>query len=73
MFFPRIDDGHWDSIHSSLTAVHCFDNGFMGKQPVAWKYCAEHWLKELQESMDMCSGRQDITENTVENGVECHK
>ena len=35
----------------------------MGKQPVAWReYCAEHWLKELQESMDMCTGHLDITE-----------
>ena len=22
---------------SSLTVVHCFDNGYVGKQPVAWK------------------------------------
>ena len=28
-----------------------------------WKeYCAEYWLKELQESMDRCTGRCDITE-----------
>ena len=26
-----------------LTAVHCFDNGYVGKQPAAWKeYCAEY-------------------------------
>ena len=31
-----------------------------GKRPVAWKeYCAEYWLKELQESIDT---RRDITE-----------
>ena len=31
-------------------------------QPVAWKeYCAKYWLKELQESMDRCTGRRDIT------------
>ena len=24
-------------IHSSLTAVHCFDDGCVEKQPVAWK------------------------------------
>ena len=35
----------------------------MVNQPVAWKeYCAEYWLKELQESTDMCTGRRDITE-----------
>ena len=40
-----------------------FDNGYVGKQTVAWKeYCAEYWLKELQESMDRCTGRRDITE-----------
>ena len=63
IFFPRIDDSHCDRIHPSLTAVRCFDNGYMGKQPVAWKeYCAEYWLKELQGSMDRCSNRRDITE-----------
>ena len=24
-------------------------------------YCEEYWLKELQESMDRCTGRRDIT------------
>ena len=43
IFFPRIAD-----IHSSLTAVHCFEDGYVGKQPVAWEeWCAEYWLKEL--------------------------
>ena len=41
IFFPRIDDNHCDRNHSSLAAVRCFDNGYLGKQPVAWKeYCA---------------------------------
>ena len=63
IFFPRIDDSHCDRIHSSSTAVRCFDNGHVGKQPVAWKeYCAECWLKEFQESMDRCTGRRDIPE-----------
>ena len=58
---PRIDDSHCDRIHSSLTVVRCFDNSYVGKQPVAWKeYCAEYWLKELQKSMDMCTGCHDI-------------
>ena len=44
-------------------AVHCFDSGYVGKQLVAWKeYCAEYWLKELQESMGRWIGRHDITE-----------
>ena len=70
IFFPRIDDSHCDMIHSSLTAVRCFDNGYVGKQSVAWKeYPAEYWLKGLQESMDRCSGHRDITEillNTIQ-------
>ena len=37
IFFLRLDDSHYDRIHSSLTTVQCFDNGFMRKQPVAWK------------------------------------
>ena len=46
-----------------LTTVPCFDSGYVGKQPVAWKeYCEEYWLKEVQESMDRCTGRCDITE-----------
>ena len=44
-------------IYSSLTALHCFDSGYVGKQPVTWKeYCMENWLKEVQESMDICTG-----------------
>ena len=46
-----------------VPAVRCFDSGYVGKQPVAWnEYCAEYWLKELQESMDMCTGLCEITE-----------
>ena len=44
-------------------SVCSFDSDYVGKQRVAWKeYCAEYWLKELQESMDRCNGRLDITE-----------
>ena len=29
----------------SLLAVRCFDNGYVGRQPVAWEeYCVEYWL-----------------------------
>ena len=52
-----------------------FDNGYVGKQSVALKeYCAEYWLKGLQESMDRSTGPRDITEmmlkttlNTIES------
>ena len=70
MFFSRIGDSHCDRIHSSLTAVCCFDNEYVGKQPVAWKeYCAEDWLKELQESMDRCTGNHDITERLLKTAL----
>ena len=46
IFFPRIDHCHWDRINSSFTAVHCFDNGYVGKEPVA---CAEYWFNPLPD------------------------
>ena len=40
----RIDGRLCDRIHCSLLAVHCFNDGYMGRQLVAWKqYCAEYW------------------------------
>ena len=63
IFLLRTDDSHCDRIHSSLPAVHCFDNGYVGKQPLAWReYCAEYWLRECQEYIDSCTGHCDITE-----------
>ena len=54
---------HCNSSHSSPTHVHCFDNGYVKKQSVAWrKHCEQYWLKELLEGMDRCSGCCDITE-----------
>ena len=35
IFFLRIDDGHCNRVHTSLTAVRCFDNGYVGKQLMA--------------------------------------
>ena len=56
IFFPRIGDSHFNRIHTSLTAVHCFNNDYVGKQPWTWKeYCAEYWLKQLQESLNRCT------------------
>ena len=41
---------------------------------MAWnKYCVEYWLKELQESMDRCTGHCHITEillKTVLNTIQ---
>ena len=34
-----------------LTAVRCFDNHYVGQQPVAWKgYCAQYWLKNSRKA-----------------------
>ena len=60
ILFPVIDDSHCNRIHSTLIFVRNFDNGYVGKQPLAWKeYCAEYRLKELQESMDRWIGRRN--------------
>ena len=63
IFFQRIGCSPCYRIHSSPTAVHCFDHSRVGNQSVALKgYCAENWLEELQESMDRCTGCCDIIE-----------
>ena len=69
-FFPRTDDSHCNRIHSFLTTVRYFNNGYVGKQPVALKeYCAEYWLKKLQESMDRCTGHRDINEIVLKTAL----
>ena len=53
-------------VHSSLTAVHCFDNRYVGKQPVAWKeLCVKYWLKEPQESMVRRTGHHNISNSII--------
>ena len=37
IFFTRIGDSHCNRIHSFLSAVCFFDNGYVGKQPLAGK------------------------------------
>ena len=54
---------YFNRIHSSLFAVGCLNNGYVEKQPVAWKeYCMKYWFKELKKSMDRCSYCRNITE-----------
>ena len=68
IFFPRIDESHCDWIHSSLTAIHCFDDDYVGEQPMAWeKYCAEYSLKVLKESIDRCTGCRHMAEMVLIN------
>ena len=63
IFFSRIDEIHCDRIHSPLTAVRYFYDGYVGQQPMdCEEYCAEYWLKVLQESMDRCTGRPHMIE-----------
>ena len=70
IFFLRIDDSHSDRIHSFLTAVYCFENGYVGKQQVAWKeYCVEYWLKELKESMERCTGCHNIHKTLLKTSL----
>ena len=63
-----------DGFHSFLIVVICFDKGYVGKQPLACKkYCALHFVKELQESMDRCTGRCNITEILLKTAVNTKK
>ena len=50
------------NIETKMTNVSSLfsNDGYVGKQPVIWEqYCANHWLKELQESMGKCTGRHE--------------
>ena len=50
VFYPRTDDSHCNGIRSSLFASHCFENGYVRNQPVAWnEYWAEFLWKAFQE------------------------
>ena len=35
IFFPRIDDSHCHWVHSPLTVIHYFDDGYVGMHPLA--------------------------------------
>ena len=51
--FPRIDDSHCDRIHF-LTAVHCFGNGYVGKQSVrstGKKSSRKAWMGALADAI----------------------
>ena len=70
-FFLRIDDCHCDRIHSFLIDVHCFHNGYVRKQPMAWKeYCAEHWLKKNFRTAWIVALATAIQLNNVENSIK---
>ena len=44
IYFPQTDDSDCDGIQSSLTSVHCFDDAYVGEQPVA---CKEYFALEV--------------------------
>ena len=51
IFFLRIDDSHCCKICCFPIPVHCFEDGYVGKQPVPWKvYSAENWLKNTKKT-----------------------
>ena len=59
------DDYHFDRICSFLTADCYINNGYEGKQSLAWREnCAEYWLKRnsRQASENGCTGFHNITE-----------
>ena len=60
-FFQRIDDGHCDRLHAYLSAGQCFNDGNVGKQPVAWEeYCMS--TGNNTQGLDRCPCQQDRTE-----------
>ena len=74
IFFQRIEDSHCNRIYSSFRAVHCFDNGYVVKEPVALKEnCVEYWLKELQESMDWCTGCLDTSKILLKKALTLYQ
>ena len=60
-FFPRINDNNCDRIQSSFNLSVVSTITLWESSQWLGKYCAEYWLKELQESMDRCTGRCDIS------------
>ena len=62
-FFRTICDSHCDRIHSSLTAVHCFDDWLGGKAASSLeRILCGVLVKYLQDSINGCTGRCDIIE-----------
>ena len=64
-------------LHFDRDLSHCdrklplFASGYMGKQPVSWKeYCAEYWSKEIEEDMEGCTGRRDITDIMLKASIK---
>ena len=71
IFFPRIDDSHFDRIHSSFTTVHCFNNSYLGRQPVAWKeYSRDYkWWKRTAEKLGQVHWPLQCNWLKVENDI----
>ena len=65
--------GQCDRIHSSLIVVHCFENGCVGKQPVAWKGSLAMAITEILLKMAL-NTKQSVNQPQRLTGVEllCH-
>ena len=50
-FSQRTDDSHCDRIHFCPTAVRCFDNGYVGKQPMTILRTKSVTKKEMNKCM----------------------
>ena len=69
-FDPRLGQYSFQGLmivmrQDSFLSHHCplFLQWLCGKAASGLEeYCAKYWLKELQESMDTCTGHRDITE-----------
>ena len=57
-------------IQHIVRVIFFFFMGGRGMIIMAWKeHCVEHWLKELQGSMDSCTGCHDVTEKMLKTAM----
>ena len=72
-FDPRLDDSPCDRIHCSLTAVHCFDNSYVGKEPAELvkrtpeKHGWVHWTPRYNCNTFENEGKQTYNQSTEMN------
>ena len=70
-FSSNAINSHCDRIHTSLTAVHCFHSGYVGKQAVARKeYCAEYWCQRTRGKHGEVHWPLQYNSNNVEKGFK---
>ena len=72
IFFHRIDDRHCDRTHSSLTAVHSFDDRLSEKAASGFEriFVWSAGQKKCDEKAHRYTGRRDIAEIVLNDGVK---